>query len=1371
MNVVARRGWTYRSLVLGLTVALITSVLTSPAARAAEEGGSCGSQSSERVAEFVERWDARLHDRAFMDAWVAASETPPDIAAEGFHDLTREEQGCLAQALVDAMSVRYGASGLDASPEAVAALLFAVIFPDRSGDSEVETLDPSVAPESTALDEALHDLRTTSLRDPVQYATTSDVRVQSPGEMPPQAPSPIEVADQASWPVLQNVLRPLPRIPGVGKPLGLYRGLIDGSTYQLCAQWGAENVECSGSAAYGQAVTLNADDVDATPDVVGNVTLLPSVTTGGTSATLRLTVDKLPLESAAPAAYVYAVFERPEAEKRLLIGLDGRTERLADSSEVAVTIDVASALSGIINAKLDVRHSGAPTTDSVVFGASTPGKKGAEIDPVRAVIELADPVPDLLTATINFDVPAQVYDLGVTAAGGPLVRAGAVVDSTATNSRKRFAAEIDRLPTTVGVHVEQQTDTLSARYTASSPIEEIDFVDHTIPDLADPDDYDTLTATAHDIPATLGVTYSEPFALTYTAAAPITDLSVVRQHVVDGEVESALTGEASGLPTSLSLTGALPTDDSDELSLQYDADRPVTDLGASFFGPVATAGGEEQAAASASIEQLPTSIDLIADPSDATVSWDASAPVGKLTTEVSVPFEGRDYELFGEVVSIPAAWTLTTREDEYSFVAGTRAVPQEIGSVFVTATNHGTIDARATEPGNKALLHFDEETGDIDAALRISNIRLFEYLPTFAADATEPSGFVKHLQAGGGNPFMADLDMRLRDPEAPTDPLTQVAVAATLDPLPTDITLEQEPSGKIQYTGSSTDLEAEATIGRADAVADALSELPEGAMPVVDGPAVRDGASCDTALVVDCARALLAHVSLDGAPSSFTYTPETDAQPMGIDVNGFVVPQGAVFETDVELDDELDAAGVRQPVLRVVTTLRGFDPAGQSFHIGPIVAKKNSSGDDVIAVHVDSTAPIDPGGTAKAVVAEIQKGDALAHAELSNVPQTVDVFAYLGSNAIRFYSPLSHPIRSARVNYHLVDAYSIASPPAAGTWQLDASVSDLSKTTDLYIYPDARPNADPCDPSPPPQFPKVILSADSAGTDVVARVDASLIKPALTGFLDVRLDDLGSVVTTTFNTSTNEVDVTSNPATDLLDVRIPKMDIAANVVFGPEHPCYRRPGGGVFADLTGALNVGIHLTGAQLTIDELTAIELKPGFATGVRGTFSSFLLGWQGLSISLQPDELEGQLIIKVFGLEVPLSPKASITLEQPADVPVGVNFHTYKHGDKRIFFQRNPIALESCDPTETEGDFDRAYFQVTQNPDPLSVFANGFRVTPASTTASYSVLANPYGVIPGGLLDVATVLFLGAYDRGYGAKGGCTDEFDPWDGPPNSV
>ncbi len=50
--------------------------------------------------------------------------------------------------------------------------------------------------------------------------------------------------------------------------------------------------------------------------------------------------------------------------------------------------------------------------------------------------------------------------------------------------------------------------------------------------------------------------------------------------------------------------------------------------------------------------------------------------------------------------------------------------------------------------------------------------------------------------------------------------------------------------------------------------------------------------------------------------------------------------------------------------------------------------------------------------------------------------------------------------------------------------------------------------------------------------------------------------------------------------------------------------------------------------------------------------------------------------------------------------------------------------------------------------------MYSNGFTVTPANSNARYSVVANPpRASFRAASLDLATVLFLGAYDRGYGA------------------
>lgn len=1365
-----------RAMLIVMAVSVAAMPLSAPPAGALEDPDACGSQSAERVREFVDRWETRLADRAFMDAWVAATETPPDVAAEGFHELPAAEQGCLAAALVRRLNARHGDSGLDVGPEALQALLHAVVFPDRVDAAQKPApLEAQEAPVSTALDEALEQLSEQPLREPVQHRQTSDVQLRAPDEMPPHTSSPITVADEATWPVVRDVLRPLPRIPGVGKPIGLYRGLFDASTYQLCAEWGSGMVSCSGALVYGQPASLNAEDVDATPDVVGSLTLLPGASTTGVSATLQLKVDVLPTEVTSPPAHVYAVFERPEANKRLLIGFDGRSDRLARSSQATFTVDLTAAANRVIAAQLDVAHSGASSTSAVVFGASTPGKKGAETDPIRAVVELSDAVPSLFSARVNLDLPNAVYDLGVTAAGSPLVRAAAAIDDTAAHSRKQFGAVINRIPATVDVRVAQEVDRLTARYTASGPIGEVGFADVTVPDLASPQVYDSLSVNATHIPALMEVSYAEPFSLAYSSSGAVTNLGFEQQHVADDTVVSALTGEAAGLPTWLTVDGAVPGSESDALSLRYGADRSIQSLDASFFGPAPGAGDNATAALSAEIDDLPKDIVLVVDPAEHTVTWNADGPVGRLAAQVSAPLDGRDYELAAEVLSIPADWKLTTREDEYSFIAGTRSAPQEIGSVAVTATNHGAVDARADDPGNKALFRLDETTGDLDAALRVSNIELFEYLPTSEADPDDPtqmrSGLLARVHAGGGLPFLVDVDLRRLGPDAPNDPVTQLAVVASLDPLPTQITIEQAPSGKLHYGGANTDLDVEAAIGRVDAIDEALAELAGGTLPMLSGVVLRDGAVCDPGLSDPCGQALLAGLHLDGAPASLTYQPESSATPMTINVNGYAPPPGATLGADITLDDDLDEVSAPKPVLRLGATLRGFAAGGQDFQVGPIKAHEAPNGDLDIAVHVSSTAPIDPGQSANAVVAQVQKGDVLVHAEVSNVPQTIDIVAQLGSNALRFYAPLSHPIRSARVTYNAANPHEIVVPPAPGAWQLDAKVTDLSKTTDLFIYPDARPDIDPCDPDPPPQFPQVLLTAAAAGTDVVASVDASLIDPALTGRLEARLDDLGSIVTTTFNTGSKQVNIASSPPTKLLDVRIPEMRIEATKAFGPGAPCYVAPGDGVDAELTGAINVIIDLLGAQVTVEDLSALELRPGFATGVKGTFSQFLLGWQGLTVGLQPDELTGQLVIHAWKLSLPLTPEASVTLEQPANIPVGVDFHLYEHINKPIFFQRNYAALESCDPTEETNDFDRHFLEMTENPTALQAYANGFVVTPANSDARYTVIANPYGVIPGGLLDLITVLFLGAYDHGYGVRGGCTDEYDPWGGPPNSI
>jgi hypothetical protein len=349
----------------------------------------------------------------------------------------------------------------------------------------------------------------------------------------------------------------------------------------------------------------------------------------------------------------------PTAEKRLMVGFDGRPSTLSQRSTATFTLEsVLDALAGDIRVALDLKHLAPGSQSAVSFGAVEPGPKGVDIDPL-AVFTTFAPVPEVFTVKARAqrrDGQAPVYTAQVISAVPTTVTVQASSERTAAGDRRDIAAVLDKVPAgtaatpSMRVDLTEQAGTVLVDYAGSGPIGSFSFSDKHTPSVADLATFETLVTTVEDIPLSLHAESIAPFDVSYTAPTPVGAASVQLQETRASAVVAQLTGTAGNLPSRVRLVGDVTAAGDDvAATVTYDAAGEIRDLGFQLFDD-----RDVKAQVDATVASLPSwmQVKLVKAPHDSRATFDArtgpdAAPGSSSVGDIVVKYSSSGAHLTG----------------------------------------------------------------------------------------------------------------------------------------------------------------------------------------------------------------------------------------------------------------------------------------------------------------------------------------------------------------------------------------------------------------------------------------------------------------------------------------------------------------------------------------------------------------------------------------------------------------------------------------------------------------------------------------------------------------------------------------------------
>lgn len=1108
-------------------LAVLAVLIATPAAQAEPDvpGGSatvrCSSPpatdgaTTENRDRFVELWSARFKDNGWRKAYVEQKTVPADILAEGFHSLPEPTQLWLSACLLEDILATTPGTSTPQERETLLTGVALIVFGKQTTEELREELNEPAPPPPAdlppverdltgeALDATAEELAEapslTSARQPRTSAaaptprSSSNITAGAPGAFLDEL-----TAVPAVPRVLDAVDALLQEVAKVQRTLFTLPvvNLLAPLFYRICAESSTMELSCSVSVPVGVPVPADVTG-DNIPDVLAQLNPLANLVDVGA----RFAVQRLTSKGDLPA-HVFAVYDTPVVKKRVAVGIDGRASTLGGNGAAKLILkNIVKAITGDIEVAANVVTNNPGATEAITFGVKSlaggsAGVPAVEQDPMTGSIQMS-PFPT------NLDVGARMtHGSGrsqdtITVSTPTPTRVDAVidqaVDSGLTDSNRRFTATVDELPTDVRIDLVRQGTHQNATYKASDEIDFVQATDTTTPDTDKPTEVDNAVYQVHGVPEEVGIDF-------------------------DGNL------------------------------ITYDASDTIDKV----YAGVERMGGDT---ITAEVRDVPDHAEVLFDGKNAVLDWDASDATTSATAAAHLTAETLDLELDRDfdagltITSIPAKWNATWADGNLLF----EAPDAGIGSISANVTNH---EEYQTLPGDHLSGHYDEASGDLDASLRISNLRraAFTKLP----DNGNGGGFEAGLDMGDKSAFSfaGDIHTAQGDLEA----------TGAFSNLPSEITLRSE-GGRITYTGSTNpDLTLSVAAGRKAA----LDATPE--PPPVHGVSVRDGAA-------GADEAVRAKLHLTGLPT-------------GLDLNSIT---GVYTVTDYHptidklvVDAVLTALAPKPLSLQLQQGVPTDEPV--DFTFGPMRTGTAPDGSRTIGLDYVTSQPLG------ALLANARyDGKDEAQLSISEIPETIDVDASFGADTKKINVGMSRGIDDITASYkHVGDADYAAS----------VHLHDVPKAVDITIGKESATNG-----GTTVDAPVFTMSAASEGLDIDAFASARIADPVdASAAVTLTVTNLGKVVTA--DLVDTRLHITSTPATDAF-----ALDAGGRV----QKTISLDWDGGIFQN-TGSLSADLKIRRVTLGLTDFSDVNLRLGFTTGLDGTFGTFTFGQDtDLTVDLQ--------------------------------------------------------------------------------------------------------------------------------------------------------
>lgn len=1075
---------------------------SSSAVRCASPPGTDGATAENRD-RFVGLWSARFRDNAWRKDYVALKAVPADILAEGFHALPEPTQLWLSACLLEDILAKTNESPSAQERETLLAGVALVVFgKDTTQDLREELNQPAPAPPADAppvrrdltgqaLDVVAEDLAEepalTSARLPRAEVAAPVARTSNDVTAGAPASFPDQLTALPAVPLVLDAVDTL--LQEVGKVQDrLFTlpvvNLLAPLFYKICAESATMELRCSVSVPVGVPVPADISG-DNVPDVLAQLSPLTNLVDYGA----KFSVGSLN-GSNNLSAHVFAVYDTPVVKKRIAVGIDGRASRLAWGNNAKVVLkNLASALTGDVQVEANVSTTNPGTTQAVTFGlkslsGGSAGVPATEQDPLSGSVQLS-PFPTTFDATARMTHGSSRSQDTITVATPLQTRVDAVIDQAVTSG----ATDSNR------------------RFTAT-----VDKLPSDVRiDLVREGTHQNIHYTAGQ---EIGLVQATDTTTPDVTKPTETDHAVYQVHGVPREVQ-------------VDLDGNLVT---------YDASDTIDKV----YAGVERMGGDT---ITAEVVDVPDHAEVLFDGKNAILDWEASAPITSATATAHLTGDtldmDRDFDAGLAITSIPAKWNASWADGNVLF----EAPEGGIGAITAHVTNH---EDYQTLPGDHLSGYYDEASGDLDASLRISNLRR--------------AAFTRLPDTGNGGGFEAGLDMGDKGEfafagEVHTDE-GDLHATGGFSNLPSEITLRSE-GGHITYTGSTNpDLTLSVAAGKKAAIA--ATPVP----PQVHGVAVRDGASGTD-------KAVRAKLYLTGLPTGLDLDSTT----------GIYTVTGYHPTVDKLVVDAVLTALVPKPLsLQLEQGVPTTEPV--DFTFGPMRTGTAPDGSRTIGLDYVTNVPLG----ALTANARYDNTDE-AQLSISAIPETIGVDASFGADTKKINVGMSRGIDDITASYkHVGDADFAAS----------VHLHDVPKTVDITIGKESTTSG-----GTSVDAPVFTMTAENEGLDIDAFASARIADPVdASAAVTLTVTDLGKVVTA--DLVGTRLHITSSPATGAF---------ALNAAGRVQKTISLDWDGGIFQN-TGSLSADLKIKRVTLGLTDFSDVNLRLGFTTGLDGTFGSFTFG-----------------------------------------------------------------------------------------------------------------------------------------------------------------
>lgn len=575
----------------------------------------------------------------------------------------------------------------------------------------------------------------------------------------------------------------------------------------------------------------------------------------------------------------------------------------------------------------------------------------------------------------------------------------------------------------------------------------------------------------------------------------------------------------------------------------------------------------------AGITNLPATIALQLDTANSQINWTASGNVGKVEVGAHLTAatlgQPRDLDAGLTITSIPATWSASYGNGNVDFEAPTPG----IGSIDAWVTNHGTHE---TDTGDFLGAFYDQPSGDLDAAIHISNLQRARF--TKLTDGAG-GGFSADLNMGNHSNFDFFATVNLGSPTV----TTKLTANGSLNPLPAAIHLESD-GGRIRYTGD-TNPTLTLSVGAGDPTA--LTNIGSLSMPA-QGVVIRDGENGPSG-----PKAIAANLKITGLPDTLDLN-----TPAGIYTVGNFNPSIALLTVDAVLNTIAS-----EPLSIQMSQDVGVGPV--SFVFGPFTSSTDGDGTHHMGVNYTASRGM---GAFNAEVTYGHSDDAALY--ISNIPggaaPSISVNTAFGdSDTVDI--DMTQDIHQITASYrHVGDA----------TFGGSVDLTDVPHSVHLKLG--AQTTGDSDNGATAPQF---TFTASSAGLDINAFASASIVNAS--AVVTLKITNMGSTVTGALDGT--KLNITSSPATDLFLIDAHAhvhIDVSLDFDAGP------------FVN-RGTLGVNIDVRDITVGFTNFSSIGLALGVTTGLTGDWATFTFGLD-LNITLSiVDRLSFDFSLPIIGDE----------------------------------------------------------------------------------------------------------------------------------------